>query len=170
VTSIVSFSRTVAWVNASYAASRHPVDFVTGQTSFSGSVIKKYHAHMIELGTLDLFVETQYIDFAFVLSMAAMGAFVFTLVARLSRADSVGRRLGVVGGLLVIIAATCDMTENVFALIMLADPMGFADWIAVPHSTVASAKFLALGLGVLAAGASLLLGVIGWLRRQPGWG
>ena len=65
VATVVGFNWIKARLDASYAASQHPVDYGTGQTAFNGATIKGYYAHMIETGTLDIYRTTQLIDFGF---------------------------------------------------------------------------------------------------------
>ena len=72
-------------LDASYAASLHPVDYLTGQTRFSGEMIKGYYATMSDAGTLKVYVTTQLIDFGFILGFLGIGLFVCTLIARHDR-------------------------------------------------------------------------------------
>lgn len=92
------FGWTKGKLDASYAASRHPVDYMTGQTRFSGEAVKGYYKTMSEAGTLDIYVQTQLIDFGFILGFLGIGLFVCTLIARLSRRASLGRTLGLGAG------------------------------------------------------------------------
>ena len=62
VATVFSFNWVKARLDASYAASQHPVDYATGQTSFNGETIKGYYAQMLETGTLDIYRMTQLID------------------------------------------------------------------------------------------------------------
>ena len=167
VATVAAFEWTRGWHEASYAASRHPVDFATGQTAFSGEKIKTYFAHMQKAGTLDVYWTTQVIDYGFILAIAGMGLFVCTFVARFSRGGSWGRRLGLLAGAAVVLGAACDAIENVWSFVMLADPAGFADWLAVPYSAFASLKFAAIALGMVAAIGSLAAGAVGRVLKRP---
>lgn len=154
-------------LDSSYARSLHPVDYATGQTTFSGPTIKGYYATMSEAGTLDIYVRTQLIDFGFILAMICIAAFVCTLVARLSRAGSLGRRVGILAGLSVMIGAVCDAIENGWSFVMLANPVGFADWLAIPYSTFACVKFALVALGMLLLIVSLGMAILGRLLHKP---
>jgi len=99
-------------LDANYAASNHPVDYATGQTTFSGDKIKGYYAEMQEAGTLDIYWQTQLIDYGFILAIACMGLFVATLIARFGRPGSWGRRLGLFAGAAALLGALCDAIEN----------------------------------------------------------
>ena len=154
-------------LDASYAASNHPVDYATGQTTFSGETIKGYYATMQEAGTLDVYWQTQFIDFGFILAIACMGLFVATLVARFGRPGSWARRLGLFAGVAALLGALCDAIENGWSFVMLSDPTGFADWLALPYSAFASAKFALIACAMFALLASLLATVIGRATRKP---
>lgn len=157
-------------LDASYAASLHPVDYFTGQTSFSAETIKGYYAQMQGTETLDIYWQTQVIDFGFILAMVCMGLFVSTLIARLSRPESLGRRFGIYGGLSVTLGAICDAIENGWSFIMLANPTGFADWLALPYSGFASIKFAFITLGMLLTLLSIVSSGIGRAANKPSIG
>lgn len=157
-------------LDASYAASQHPVDYATGQTTFSGPLIKEYYATMQQAGTLDRYVTTQLIDFGFIVGMACIALFVCTLIARISRAGSMGRRIGLWAGVSILLGATCDAIENGISFIMLANPTGFADWLAIPYSGFASVKFALIALGMLLVLISLAAALLGRILRKPALG
>lgn len=148
-------------LDAHYAASNHPVDYFTGQTSFSGETIKGYYGHMIEKGSLDIYWQTQLIDFGFILAIACMGFFVCTLIGRLGRPNSFGRRVAVLAGIAVIFGALCDAIENLLSFVLLTNPTDFPNWIALPYSGFASLKFALITIGMLAVIVSLILSVGG---------
>lgn len=143
-------------LDASYAASRHPVDYMTGQTSFSGETVKGYYATMSDAGTLDIYVKTQLIDFLFIFGFLGIGLFVCTLIARLGRDASFGRKAGLGAGLAFIAGGVSDMIENGWSFVMLANPANFADWLAIPYSAFAVLKFGLITLGMAMLLVSLL--------------
>lgn len=157
-------------LDRSYAASGHPVDYATGQTTFDGGAIKDYYAQMQTKGTLDVYVTTQLIDFGFILGMILIAMFVFTLIARLGRDGSFARKTGLLAGLSVIAGALCDAVENGISFIMLANPAGFADWLALPYSTFASVKFALITLGMALVLVSLISSLIGRVMKRPSIG
>ena len=154
-------------LDASYAASLHPVDYATGQTTFNGAQIKDYYASMQKTGTLDVYVTTQLVDFGFIAAVACMGLFFCTFIARFGRDTGLGRRIGLFAGLSLIIAATCDAIENGISFIMLANPTGFANWLALPYSAFASIKFALITLGMLLVLVALLCVIAGRLFNMP---
>ena len=170
ISTIVGFNWIKGQLDASYAASKHPVDFATGQTAFSGDAIKGYYTHMLELGTLDIYRSTQWIDFGFILAMACMGIFVCTLIARISREGSWGRRIGVLAGLFALTGAMSDAIENVWSFIMLANPTDFANWLAIPYSTFAALKFASITLAMLGLIISTALATAGRLIERHSLG
>jgi len=154
-------------LDASYAASLHPVDYLTGQTRFSGEMIKGYYATMSDAGTLKVYVTTQLIDFGFILGFLGIGLFVCTLIARLNRLGSFGRNIGVLAGLAFVLGGLSDMIENVWSFVMLANPSTFADWLAIPYSTFAVLKFALITLGLGLSLASLLMAAVGRTLKKP---
>ncbi|KEJ91091.1 hypothetical protein [Sulfitobacter donghicola] len=165
--SFAGFQWVKARLDASYAASLHPVDYMTGQTSFSGETIKGYYSEMIETGTLGVYFQTQLIDFGFILAMMCMGLTIGTLVARASREGSWGRKLGLFAGMAVFFGALCDAVENGISFVMLANPTGFADWLALPYSGFATVKFALITLGMLLILLSIICAVTGRVFRAP---
>lgn len=154
-------------LTASYAASRHPVDYRTGQLAFDGNVIKGYYASMIEDDTLNIYWTTQFIDFGFIMAMACMGLFFCTLIARASRTQSWGRTVGLLAGASLLAGAICDAIENLWSFVMLANPTGFANWLAMPYSTFAAVKFALITLGMILLIVSIVLAAAGRATKRP---
>ena len=149
VGSVALFEVVKGALDRSYAALMHPVDYVMGQTSFDATTIKGYYATTEEAGTLGIYVRARIIDYGFIVAMCCLALFVFTLIVRLGRDGSVGRRIGIWPGLLVWMGVICDAIENGGAFVMLANPTGFADWLAFPYSGFASVKFALIALSML---------------------
>lgn len=165
--SIAWFQVAKGKLDASYAASQHPVDYMTGQTSFSGETIKGYYAAMSETGTLDVYVTTQWIDFGFILGFMAIGLFVCTLCARLGRPGSLGRTAGVFAGAAFVLGGLSDAVENGWSFVMLANPSTFPDWLALPYSGFAVLKFGMITTGMGLVLICLLLTGVGRVLRKP---
>lgn len=158
--SLVALAISNAILTNSYVSSGHPVSYAEGQLAFNGDTIKGYYAHMTNVGTLDTYVTTQIIDFAFILSVMAVGVF---LASRLARAADIRSRLGRVAaasGTLLVIGAGFDVIENVISFIMLANPEDFPNALALPYSSAAAIKFAAMAVGiVLLLGSAVALAV-----------
>lgn len=157
-------------LDASYAASLHPVDYMTGQTSFSGEKIKGFYAVMAQAGTLDVYVTTQLIDFGFILGFVGIGLFACTLIARLSRGSSIGQKLGLFAAGAFLLGALCDAIENLWSFVMLANPATFADWLALPYSAFAVLKFGFITLGMALVIASIVCALLGRVLKRPNLG
>jgi len=167
VATIAGFQGIKGFLDASYAASGHPVCYATGQTRFSGETIKGYYATMQEAGTLDVYWQTQLIDYGFILAIACMGLFVATLIARIGRPGSWGRRLGLWAGTAAILGAICDAIENGWSFVMLLNPTDFANWLAIPYSAFAVIKFALIAFALFALLGSLIAGIAGRILDKP---
>lgn len=168
--SFVGFQRVKAALDASYAASKHPVDYATGQTTFDATRIKGFYAHMQSEGTLDVYHQTQLIDFGFLALLGLTGLLLGTLIARAGRDGSWAYRAGLIAALLFVGGASMDALENLTSFVMLADPQGFADWLALPYSGFAVVKFALITAGMAAVLISLALTATGRLSGRPGIG
>lgn len=150
-------------LNQLYIASGHPVDYLTGQTSFSGEEVKGWYAEMQAAGTLDVYWYTQLFDFVFILTVFAMGSLAATFLARIngSRRGS-GSALWAAAAL--ALGAMFDAAENLISFVMLSNPQGFPNWVAVPYSTMAVIKFTFIGTGV----ALIVFSVFCWVLHIVG--
>lgn len=156
VVAIIAFRFAKGWLDASYAAARHPVDFFTGQTGFDAAQLKAWYATMQAQGTLDIYIRTQIIDFAFIAAFAFAGWMLGTLIARAGQPGGWGRTLGLAAGLALIAGPGMDAAENMISFLMMADPQGFAAPLALIYSGFAVAKFGLITLGMALGAASLL--------------
>lgn len=138
-----------AVLNHLYAASGHPVDYATGQTSFSAERIKGWYGEMAAGGTLDVYLATQLFDYVFILTVLATGALGATFLAR----KSVGRcrAAALWAAAMLATGAGLDAIENLISFVMLADREGFPAYLAVAYSSIAVAKFafIASAMGLL---------------------
>ena len=66
--------------------------------------------------------------------------------------------------------AAFDALENLVSFVMLADPQGFADGLALPYSTFAVAKFVCLASAMALVLVTLLLVVAGRIMHRPALG
>jgi hypothetical protein len=160
IAATVGFSMVKQRLDASYAASGHPVDYMTGQTAFDAATVKGYYAEMEALGTLPIYVQTQIIDFAFLAFFALMGWLWGTMLARMMKDGSFSFKLALFGGAAIVFGASMDLAENLTSFIMLADPQGFASPLAIIYSSFALTKFASIGIGFVAIVASAILGQI----------
>lgn len=151
---LLGYSNTV--LDASYAASKFPVPYAVGQTTFDGNLLKSYYQVMLDAGTLGTYWQTQFIDFGFILSMFVVGLFIPTLVRRAARPATWAFSILTWSATLISAGAIFDAIENLISFTMLAQPQSFPNWIALPYSAFATIKFACIGLGML----TLVVGII----------
>ena len=143
------------------------MDYFTGQTRFSGETVKGYYATMQEAGTLDVYWQTQLIDFGFIAAIFSMGLFFCTLLSRLGREGSWARTLGLLAGLSAMAGACCDALENLVSFVMLSAPQDFPNWIALPYSGFAALKFGLITLAMALLIGCILLALLGKAMKRP---
>ncbi|MCW9042411.1 MAG: hypothetical protein OQK05_03625 [Pseudopelagicola sp.] len=154
-------------LEAAYGASGHPVGHAAGQVTFSAAAIKGYYAQMQAEGGLGLYRWSQVLDCGFLLAILGLGWGLATLGARAARPNSHARKAARAAAFFTVAGAAMDAMENAVSFVMLANPQGFADWIAWPYSAAAVAKFALLAAAVVALGASLALNATGRLIGRP---
>jgi hypothetical protein len=157
-----------AWLNASYAASGFPVPYHVAQLSFNAQRIKGWYAFLIEKGTLGVYWQTQFIDFAFIATVLVLHVSVLWLVSRLFAPGTRGRRWMLAVAALSAIAPLADAAENGVSFLMLADPSGFADGLALVYSSLAAVKFAFFTLAYVALPVGAVAGLWQrWTDRLP---
>ncbi|MGH1368842.1 MAG: hypothetical protein ACRBCL_09505 [Maritimibacter sp.] len=152
------FQGVKAALDASYAASKHPVDFMTGQLAFSAEKIEGYYSVMQNAGTLNIYLRTQIIDFGFILSVALLGLCLGSLLGRIGPVGGIARKVGLGVALLACTGAALDAAENLLSFGMLMRPETIPTGLAIMYSGVAAAKFACLVPAVFGAGATALIG------------
>lgn len=165
-----------ARLDASYAASSHPVDYATGQLAFDAQIIEGYYAHMRDAGTLPIYWQTQFIDFGFIVSVMAVAVFFGLLAARLggkiNRAGGWGWRLGLAAAILGVAGASFDVLENLLSFAMLARPEAIPQFLALAYSSAAAVKFALLTAAMACLVLSLIAGLAGrvgsFVERRKG--
>ena len=129
------------------------------QLGFNADIIKTYFSTM-DSGSMGLFIMGNAADYLFILFY---GIFFYSTARLISwnYRDGLPRRVGVSLAWVGVIAALLDGIENVLLFAMTADPAGFPSWLAIVHSSFATAKFLFL----YAAMAWTMAGFV--LNRTP---
>lgn len=154
-------------LNASYAASGHPVDYKTGQLAFSAEKIEEYYGVMANQGTLDIYLRTQIIDYGFIFATALAAWVLGTALARLALGQGLVYWGGLAVAVLGVTGAGFDALENLISFVMLARPEAIADPVALIYSGFAAAKFACLMPAFTLAPIVLVMGGIvrGWSKR-----
>lgn len=165
ILAFVGFQWVKGRLDASYAASGHPVDFATGQLAFDAQKIAGYYAHMIEAGTLQIYWQTQFIDFGFIAAAMALSVLFGTLAARfggrINRLGVWGWHLGLAAATLGVSGAAFDALENLLSFLMLASPQAIPQPLALAYSTAAAVKFALLTTAVICLLLSIMAGAAG---------
>lgn len=164
------FQAVKSLLDQAYVASRHPVDYATGQLAFDAGKVEGYYATMQAAGTLDIYWRTQFIDFGFLLAIGLLALFWGTLVARLSRPGQWGHRFGFAAAGLGIAGATFDALENLTSFVLLSNPTQISQFWATVYSSFAAAKFAMISSAMLAMLLALIFGIISRLRQPTGIG
>ena len=110
------------------------------QLGFNAEIIKNYFS-LMNPSELGLFIAANLADYLFMIFYCL---FFFSAARLISWNYKSGfpKRIGLSLAWVGVIAAVLDGIENVFLLLMTADPVGFASWLAIAHSSFALAKFL----------------------------
>lgn len=148
-------------LGASYAASQFPVPYQVAQLSFDHHKLKGWYALLIERGTLSTYLQTQHIDFIFIVSVFLLHLLALLLIARLFPAASRGRRWMETAAVLSTVAPIADALENLVSYLMLAQPLDFHPGLALVYSSLAALKFgmftFAYAAAVLGLGAAMAM-------------
>ena len=147
-------------LNKSYAESQFPVPYHVAQLSFNPERIRYWYAYLINLGTMDLYLKTQHIDFLFIASVLALHPLALLLIGKLFASRSIWQNLMVSAAGLSIIAPLADALENLVTYVMLAQPATFSDWLAYLYSSLAAIKFAMFTFAYIAAALGVALGSI----------
>jgi len=141
VVSFVLYGMSSAMLEASYAASKFPVPYYVGQTSFDAAKVKSWYQVMLNAGTMETYRNTQLIDFIFIASVIAGGFFIWTLLASL-HTNAFFKSWGYRAAFLLPLAGLFDVFENIVSFFMIADPIHFPDGIVIVYSAFAVIKFV----------------------------
>ncbi|MEV4507402.1 hypothetical protein AB0K00_00380 [Dactylosporangium sp. NPDC049525] len=124
-----------------YARSGYPVPYYVGQLSFSADKLSGWYTAMLQAGTLGVYWQTQFMDFAFIAATALLFTAALALVARAFPAGTRARRIATLAVPLGVFAPLCDVVENLFSFAMLPDPGSVNPVLAVLYSSAAALKF-----------------------------
>jgi hypothetical protein len=165
---VAAFAAAKSTLDQSYAASRHPVDYATGQLAFSAQKVTEFYQAMTASGTLPLYWRTQIIDFGFIISVVLIGLFLGSLAPRLWPSGHWGRRFGLAVPVLAVLGALFDAIENLLSFWMLSVFPSIPTSMAVAYSGAAATKFLFLtcamfGFAIIAGfGAARII----WMKSR----
>jgi len=153
------------FLEKSYALSKFPVSYFEQQTSFNAIKLKAWYAHMIAEDTFDIYVTTQFIDFAFIAAVMLAGFTLFTFVSNLHPKFQFFNKWGYIFAFALPVAGTFDIFENLVSFLMIANPENFNDVLALFYSSFAVLKFFFWTIGLI----WLMLSIVSipFTRIQP---
>ncbi len=157
-----------AWLNTSYTASAFPVPYHVAQLSFSADQLRGWYGELLRMGTLGAYVRTQFVDFAFIASVAVLHPAVLLLIGRGFNAASRARKLLVGAAALSLVAPAADAAENLMSFVMLAQPLDFPAGLALVYSSLAALKFAMFTFAYVAAALGLAWLLWSTLTRNKG--
>ncbi|MGO1920591.1 MAG: hypothetical protein ACTH07_04395, partial [Microbacterium sp.] len=114
---------------------------------------------------LEAFAQVQQFDFIFMACVAAFGVLGGLLIVRLT-SGRLGRTIGYTTVVAAITGALSDALENVVSFVMLADPTGFADALAIAHSGFAVLKFAGMTVAMLAGTVGAVIVIMQLVRSN----
>lgn len=164
-----AFAASQSQLDRLYAASRHPVDYATGQLAFDGSEIAGYYDVMRAAGTFGIYVQTQLFDFLFIASVMILGLCLGTLLARIGGKGSWGYALGIWAAGAACLGGAFDGLENLVSFALMSFEGAIPQVLAVIYSSFAALKFTALTCAMALMLASFLAGAVSQavsLRRR----
>lgn len=139
------------WLNASYSSSQFPVPYFEAQLSFDHLKLKAWYAALIAKGTLSTYIQTQHIDFVFIVSVLFLHFFALLFVAKLIPTGSKWHKLALIAAVLSAIAPLADALENLVSYLMLMNPLDFSSYLAIVYSSFAAIKFAFFTFAYVAA-------------------
>ncbi len=138
-----------------FAQSGDNIGILESQLSFSAETLRYEYNHIYIVGGMDLYRLGQTLDFVF---MFLYGSLIFLVCVKWGRIvelkfpqDMKIAKILYICAILGIIAALCDMVENIFILKMLATEPNwdFPDIWAIVHSSFALIKWILLAVSIL---------------------
>ena len=160
--SLASYFLSSHFLEKSYVLSKFPVPYFEQQTSFDALKMKEWYAYMINEGTFDIYLNTQFIDFVFIATVILAGYTLWTLIAQLHPIGSFFNKWGEKLAFALPLAGIFDILENLVSFFMIANPENFSDYLMMPYSTFAVLKFGCWAVGLM----WIVISIIGLLVNQ----
>ncbi len=153
-------------LNQSYENSGFPVPYHEAQLSFSPSKLKGWYSHLVENNNIEKYISTQNFDFVFILSIVVLHFIALIFVSRLFKEKSTGRKLLIFSAFISLLAPLFDALENLVSYLMLANPMGFSNYLAYVYSTLAAMKFGFFTFAYIAFAVGILTAMIKYVKNR----
>ncbi len=153
-------------LNTSYTASLFPVPYYEAQLSFSPTKIQGWYSFLIEHEALSKYIQTQNLDFVFIVSTLFLHFFALLLISRLFPVSSTWRSGMIVVAIVSSLAPLADALENGVSYIMMANPLHFPAYLAYIYSTFSAIKFSMFAFAYIAFIVGLVASSILWIQRK----
>lgn len=150
------------WLDKSQERSQYPVPFFEGQLSFSADKLEEYFNYMINLGTFDIYIKTQFIDFIFIVSILLLHTLIAVLIYRLifkskalsSSTNNLSKKsfiikIAILNIIIAPFAGLFDIIENITLFIIFNDPTNINSVLAFLYSVFAAIKFTIFSISYL---------------------
>ena len=131
----------ITWATVLYAASGFPPRLIEGQLAFNAELTRGWYQTLIELGSLEVYVRTQWVDFIFIFGLLLTLFIVHLMIAKARRGEPGWQRLALWLAVLGPAIATADIWENLVTLTMLNAPLSFTPALAMVASTLSAVKW-----------------------------
>ena len=152
-------------LNVFYARSLYPVAYFVGQTSFDAEKLEGWYQAMDKAGTLGVYWQTQFVDFAFIAATALLHYWLLLLVTRLLPVGR-WRRIGLAAVGIGLLAPAFDVLENLLSFIALSNTTEILPVTAIVYSSFASLKFLSFFAVYLWVPVGLVAAAVLRMRRR----
>lgn len=138
---------------------REPISQISLQFSFGAERLRDLYQKM----DIPQYIRSQKMDFLIVGGIAVLGCVAGSFAMRLAPVETWAATLGLWSIAFALLGAAFDGAEDLVSFLTLRDVQGFADWLALYYSLLASLKMVFLVLWLLALFGSLGITVQGVL-------
>lgn len=152
------------FLEKSYVLSKFPVPYFKQQTSFDAIKMKEWYAFMINEGTFDIYLRTQFIDFIFIATVILAGYTLWAMIAQLHPVHSFFNTWGEKLAYSLPLAGLFDIFENIVSFFMIANPENFSDSLVLTYSLFAVLKFGCWTVGLIWLLVSIIALLINVIR------
>ena len=139
--SVLTLAGGLAWATHLYVQSGFSPGLIEGQLAFDAARTRAWYAALVERGTLELYRQTQWVDFIFIAGPLSMLFVLHLMLAKARRGEPTWQRLALWFAVLGPAIASADIWENLVTLTMLQAPDSFADWQAILASSLSAVKW-----------------------------
>lgn len=131
----------LTWATSLYVKSGFAPRLIEGQLAFDAERTRGWYAALVERGTLDIYRQTQWVDFIFIAGLLATLFVLHLLIAKARRDAPAWQGLALWLAILGPAIATADIWENLVTLTMLGAPTAFPASLALLASTLSAVKW-----------------------------